>query len=285
MQLSEYQTAAAEARSDVSKDDICRILAFALKIPRLELPENADRELTKSEAAVVDAMLAERENDKPLQYIFGETAFRNLKLVVGKGVLIPRPETEMLVDLAEERLATVPNPEICDLGTGSGAVALALAQELPDAMVTGVDASRDALAYAERNKTRNKIGNVEFLYGDLLSPFSKSLAATAGRMRKFSLITANLPYVSKPLYKELPREIRGYEPESALLAGAAGLDLIRRAAEEAPRHLKSGAYLIFEHSPEQTGSVAAIFAENSFRNIETIEDLTGKERFTLASMR
>ena len=281
MKIPELQSEALEKFSSVTKDDFCRITAFSLRIPRLELYEHAVRDLTKSEIATIDAMLAERDAEKPLQYIFEEAPFRDLELLVGEGVLIPRPETEMIVDLAKDRIDS-PDSSICDLGTGSGAIALSLAQELPDSAVTGVDSSRDALAYAERNKVRNKIGNAVFLYGSLFSPFSKSLAASEGQPKQFAVVTANLPYVSRVFYDDLPREVRDYEPEAALLAGEDGLDVIRVAAEEALRHLIPGGAIIFEHSPEQTQSITAILAENALVDIETVRDLTDRERFTLA---
>jgi release factor glutamine methyltransferase len=280
MNLSELQSSAFEDYPAVSRDDVRWIAAHALGVPMLELYLHSERVLTKAEAASFKAMLAEREAGRPLQYIFKEAHFRELDLVVGEGVLIPRPETEMMVDLALEALDS-PNASICDLGTGSGAVALSIALESPQSMVVGVDSSRDALAYAERNKQRSKIGNVEFIYGNLFSPFSASLAALEGELKKFDLITANLPYVSKQFFDELPREVRGFEPESALLGGEDGLDVIRVAAETAPAHLKPGGTVIFEHSPEQTAAMAAILAENGFERVETVRDLTDKERFTL----
>lgn len=281
VKIPEIQSVALDRFSSVTKDDFCRIVAFALRIPRLELYEHMERDLTKSEIATIDAMLAERDAAKPLQYIFKEASFRNLELLVGEGVLIPRPETELIVDLAKDRL-DAPDSAICDLGTGSGAIALSIAQELPESNVTGVDSSREALAYAEQNKVRNKIGNVSFLYGTLFSPFNKSLAASEGKTKEFALITANLPYVSKRFYDDLPREVRDYEPIDALLAGDDGLDVIRQAAQEAPKHLIPGGMIIFEHSPEQTEAITAILAENALVDIETVRDLTDRDRFTLA---
>jgi release factor glutamine methyltransferase len=281
MKISELQFTAQNRFSSVTKDDVMRIIAFVLRIPRLELYEHMERVLTKSEQSAIDAMFAERNAAKPLQYIFKEAPFRDLMLYVGEGVLIPRPETEMLVDLAKTRVLS-PDSFICDLGTGSGAIALSLAQELPESSIIGVDFSHKALGYAERNKVRNKISNVEFLFGNLFSPFRKSLASCEGDPKRFALITANLPYVSQVFYDALPREVRDYEPEMALVSGEDGLDLIRIASEQAPAHLLPGGTIIFEHSPEQTKAICAILAENALVDVETVRDLTDRERFTLA---
>ncbi|NOY75967.1 MAG: hypothetical protein GXP32_09300, partial [Kiritimatiellaeota bacterium] len=139
---------------------------------------------------------------------------------------------------------------------------------------------REALEYAERNKALNNLRNVSFLLGNILSPVEESSESVGERFGKFDLIVANLPYVSRPLYEKLPRGIRGYEPEDALLAGEDGLDVIRGAAKAVSERLVSGGTVIFEHSPEQSAAMSAIIAENGFAEIATIKDLTGRDRFT-----
>ncbi len=217
----------------VSKDDAEFIVSEVLRIARLDLYLHKDKDLTKSEITEIDLMLFNRAENEPLQYILGETQFRHLTLEVGEGVLIPRPETEILVDLALSLISNIPEPEICDLGTGSGAIALALALESPNASINGIDISRDALKYAEKNKLKNKIGNADFIFGDLFSPFEKR-----DKPKQFDLITANLPYVSQILFNQLPLEVHDFEPEIALLSGTDGLDLIRKTANSAKKHYR-----------------------------------------------
>ncbi len=261
----------------VSKDDSESIVSEALRIAKLDLYLYKEKDLTKSEITEIDLMLFNRAENEPLQYIFGETHFRNLTLEVGEGVLIPRPETETLVDIALTLIQNIPEPEVCDLGTGSGAIALAIASESPNSIIKGIDISRDALKYAENNKLKNKIGNADFIFGDLFSPFEKS-----DKPLQFNLITANLPYVSQRLFDQLPNEVHNFEPEIALLSGKDGLDLIRRTANCAKQHLSTGGHIIFEFSPEQVDAMVELLESNNYKNIRIENDLTQRARFAIA---
>ena len=279
MILSDFLKTVKTDYPSLSKNDIELIISEVLSLPRPELILKQGRELTKAEIAQIDLMLFSRAEHEPLQYIFGKTCFRHLDLEVGEGVLIPRPETEVLVDLAIKLIRSISAPEICDLGTGSGAIALALASEITESSVKGIDISRDALKYAEKNKLLNKIGNADFIYGELFSPFEK-----LGIPRKFHLITANLPYVSDELMKTLPREIREFEPELALSGGEDGLDIIRTTAEKAKLHLYPGGAIIFEFSPEQQAKMVEILSENGYTDIKIEDDLTNRARFATARL-
>ena len=276
MTLKEFLKLVSKDYPSVSKSDVAFLVSAQLGIPVLELPLANDRELTKSELAKIDLLLFQRAENEPIQYILGEAYFRNLILEVGPGVLIPRPETEILVDLALSYIDGISEPQVCDLGTGSGAIALSIASESENSSVIGVDISRDALKYAERNKLKNKIGNADFLYGDLLSPFEQQSTP-----RKFHLITANLPYVSQPLYDQLEKEVKNYEPETALLSGEDGLDLIRTASAKALHHLYPGGQIIFEFSPEQKDAISNLMQESGYKNIRIEKDLTDRDRFAI----
>ena len=278
MNLESFLQSIQKEYPSVSKDDSESIVSKVLRIAKLDLYFHKDKELTKSEITEIDLMLFNRSENEPLQYIFGEAHFRNMILEVGTGVLIPRPETEVLVDIALSIIENIPEPKICDLGTGSGAIALAIASESPTAIVQGIDISRDALQYAEKNKLKNKVGNADFMFGDLFSPFEKMETP-----RQFHLITANLPYVSQDLFDTLPAEVHNFEPEIALLSGKDGLDLIRRTANCAKQYLFSGGYIIFEFSPEQTESMIDLLKLNDFKNIKIENDLTDRARFAIAS--
>ena len=279
MELLEFLEIIKTSYPSVSKEDTKSIISEVLRIPRLDLILIPGKVLTKSEITEIDMMLFKRAENEPLQYIVGETHFRNLSLKVGEGVLIPRPETETLVDLALSLLKGTEDPEICDIGTGTGAIALAIGSENPNSLVKGVDISKEALKYARNNKIKNKIGNVDFIYGDLLSPFDK-----LDPPRKFDLITANLPYVSQALYDDLPSEIKDYEPENALLSGEDGLDLIRKVAKCAKKHLLPEGHIIFEFSPEQEELMKVLMTENGYSDVRIEKDLNDRARFAIGKL-
>lgn len=257
---------------EVSAEDAAILLSEILEIPRLDLRLRGNRALLPAETAAVHGAFQRRAAGEPIQYITGKAYFRNLVLEVGPGVLIPRPETETMVEIAI-RLAP-PNPKICDLGTGSGAVAIALATEIDGAEVAAVDISPESLEYAERNKHRNHAENLRLLQGDLFEPL-------AGE--KFDVLTANLPYISDDFMERLPREVRGFEPETALAGGADGLDYVRRAAENAPRSLRNGGSAVFEISPEQAEATLEILRSAGFAEASVEKDLTGRERFAVGA--
>ena len=278
MNLEKFLQFAQKEYPSVSRDDLEFIASKVLQFARLDLYLYKDRELTESEFEKIDLFLKNRSKNEPLQYIFGEAHFRNMILEVGAGVLIPRPETEVLVDIALSIIADIPEPEVCDLGTGSGAIALAIASESPKAKVKGIDISPDALKYAKRNQLENKINNAEFINGNLFSPFQQM-----EKPPHFHLITANLPYVSKELFDDLPTEVHSFEPKLALLSGEDGLDLIRETANAAKQYLAPAGHIIFEYSPEQTEAMLTILESHNFKNIRIEKDLTGRERFAVAS--
>lgn len=246
------------------------IVSKAINLPRLELPLNRTLEVTEKQIARINALTAKRMLHEPLQYVFKEAFFRNLCLKVGPGVLIPRPETEILVEYAM-RLAPK-NALVCDIGAGSGAIPLAIAQERPDCRVTGIDISEKALKIARENRRITHMGNVSFRKGNLLS----------GVKRKFHIITANLPYINRKDFLALPREIRKYEPSSALLAGEDGLKFIRKLVASAHENLFEGGHLILEISPEQEEKIRYFFERSKkYASIEFKEDLCGKVRFCI----
>ena len=230
-----------------------------------------------------DRRLKRRIGGEPLQYIMGSAEFYDVELLVGPGVLIPRPETEQLVEIA---LTLAENGEaqnssvvahscaVCDLCTGSGAIALAIAKAMPTAMVTGIDISAAALAYAQKNKERLALANVSFLHGDLFAPLP------AGS--RFALITANPPYVSEGDYAALEPVVREHEPALALIGGKDGLDVLRRIAASARGFLLPGGVFISEIGDEQGQAAKELFEANGFPKVETRRDYSGKDRFVIA---
>jgi release factor glutamine methyltransferase len=227
-----------------------RLAAAGCDTPRL------DAELLLREGAD----LSRREAREPVAYILGRKGFRWIELFVDGRVLIPRPDTETLVEVASEQLR--PGGRVHDVGTGSGAVALALKQERPDLLVSGSDASSDAVDVARLNAER--LG--------LDVPFEVAEGLPAGG--PFDLVVANLPYVREDEWDGLQPEIRLFEPRSALVSGADGLDAIRSLVAAAP----PGARLALEHSPDQGAAVRALLGDSS-----TVNDLGGRERVTVGT--
>ena len=218
-------------------------------------------ELTSDQMHSIEQIISRRINREPLQYILGHVDFAGLKLHVGHGVLIPRPETELLAELAINRvnsqesrvkdqihnsnlltLNSIQNSQlrILDLCTGSGCLALALAKEFPDAQVFGTDISEIALGYARRNADSNGINNVTFLQGNLFEPFTSSLHHFS---HFFDLIISNPPYIKSDDIKNLQTEIKDWEPLNALDGGTDGLDFYRAIIPTARQFLKTAAYL------------------------------------------
>lgn len=212
---------------------------------------------------------------EPLQYILGSVLFHGLELAVGPGVLIPRPETERLVDFA---LARWPGQgAVCDVCTGSGAIALALAVQLPPSTpVVGTDISERALRYARRNRTRLGLTGVRFRRGDLFT--------SLGRGRRFALITANPPYVAGSDFEALSPVVRLHEPREALWAAAEGMSVIARIADECRVHLEPDGWILCEIGDDQGPRADALFRRNGFVDVQVRQDYTGRDRVVEARM-
>ena len=230
----------------------------------------SERGLSPEEQTRAEDYMMRRLAHEPFQYICGWEDFRELKLNVAPGCLIPRPETELLVDFVLKALPR--NGHACELGTGSGAIALSIAKERPDSRVTASEISPDAFAIAESNRKKYGLNNVSIVRGDLFASFDPEV--------KFDLLAANLPYIPEAVRDTLPRNVRDYEPSLALFADHEGMALIERALLEAPRYLKPGAPLFFEMGEEQ-GAALAGFArtQNCYTGIKILQDQYGVDRF------
>lgn len=246
------------------------LLAFCLRSSRAHLYAHPGRELTQEQFAEYLGLLGRRRAGEPIAYLTGTREFWSLPLRVTPDVLIPRPETELLVELALQLIPVAAALRIADLGTGSGAIALAIASERPRCEVWGVDISAAAVAVARENAARLSIDNVEFHRGHWCEPLT-------GR---FDLIASNPPYVALN-DPHLERGDCRFEPRQALTPGTDALTAIREIAGRALTCLKPGGWLLLEHGPGHGGGVRAIMKEHGFREISTLRDVPGHERVTV----
>lgn len=218
--------------------------------------------------------LERRRKREPLQYIVGHVEFLGLEILVGKGVLIPRPETELVTKEALERLSSQKNATILELCSGSGAIALALAKNLPKSDVIAVEISDKAFKYAEKNKKLNKVKNVRFLKGNLYEPVKGML---------FDMIIANPPYIKDEQMKTLAPEVKDWEPLIALSGGPDGLDIIRKIMAGAPGHLKPGGILIQELGAGMGKRILSPLTQKAgLRAVQVKKDLAGLTRIFIA---
>ncbi len=239
-------------------------------------------DLNKDDERIIHQMVTRRTEHEPLQYILGNVDFMGLQLEVDKGVLIPRPETELM---AEHAIKTITNNNslrvtrhaslhFLDLCTGSGCLALAIAKEFPESAVIGCDNSDAALIIAARNAEMNKIKNIKFIKGDLFKPVSIE--------DSFDMIISNPPYIRTEEIKGLQPEVRDWEPFKALDGGADGLDYYRLIIPESTHYIKDNGIVMFEHGDGQSDQIAVILHDAGYKQIEMIKDYTGKERIIQA---
>lgn len=270
-EIAQLLRATARRLAKVSNDGQTEaeiILSTLLGVNRQELYAREQAEIPPEQ---LDEIIKRRLAREPLQYILGEAYFMNLTLEVAPGVLIPRPETELLVEWVCQNAPQ--GARICDLGTGSGAIALAVAAERPDVKVTAFEISPAAAETAERNRKRYQLDNVAIVISDLL-------ATATGR---FDVIAANLPYISDNEYETLQPEVKNHEPRIALTSGPDGLDLIRRAVAAAPNYLKSGGFLILELGASQAAAVLPLLKH--FEDCKIIKDYNNQNRHIHAKLR
>jgi release factor glutamine methyltransferase len=255
-----------------ARRDAEMLLMHALDRSRAWLIAHAEEELSSSQAAAYTALVSIRHKGEPIQYITGEAEFYGLPFRVTPDVLIPRPETEHLVEKVLSLAGRFEQPCIVDVGTGSGAIAVALAHELPHIQIAATDISSRALAIAEENAKRNEVA-VRFLLGDLLAPVAEE---------RFEIIVSNPPYVPTTDRATLSVEVREYEPALALFAGGDGLDIYRRLIPAAFDALIPGGFVALEIGYGQSTAVEALLARSGFKQTEFVPDLQGILRVACA---
>lgn len=252
------------------------LLMFTLGCDRAYLFAHPERELTSDETARYDQALAQRASGIPAQYITGHQEFWGLDFVVSPAVLIPRPETEHVIETVLPLARQIPRPKIVDVGTGSGCIAITLAKELPNAEVHATDISADALEIARANAMRlggeqASISNIEFQQTDLLSGFAPA---------SFDLVLSNPPYVGESEADTVQLEVRKFEPRQAVFAGPKGTEVIERLIEQAQGVLKPGGWLVMEISGSIAEEVSRLL--NGWSEVSITRDLQGIPRVVKA---
>lgn len=279
MQLKQALAAAVEPleAADVGSPRLNAetLLIFVLGVNRAYLYAHPERELTPEEQARYDEVIGHRASGIPTQYITGHQEFWGLDFIVSPAVLIPRPETEHLVETVLELARAVPEPRIVDVGTGSGCIALALAHELKNAEVYAVDLSADALEIARANSVRLQLDSrVRFLKSNVL----EALAETRG----FDVVVSNPPYVGLNEADKVQRSVFKFEPRMAVFAGENGLDVVRPLVEQAHPALKPGGYLAMEIGYSMRDAVLELLNPTMWDEPNVVPDLRGIPRVVVA---
>jgi len=263
------------ATQDAAQLEAEILLAFTLEKPRSYLRAWPQSKLEESQQSQYLQLIERRVKGEPIAYIIGTREFWSLDLKVTPATLIPRPETERLVELALEKIPNNTPRRIADLGTGSGAIALAIAKERPLCQITATDASPQAIEIAKINRDTHKLSNVQFVQSHWFYAFQET--------DKFDLIVSNPPYVAI----EDPHLQQGdltFEPSTALVSGPDGLDDIRQIVASSATHLTPGGWLLLEHGYDQGKAVTQLLKENGFNSIECIADYAQNERVSMGKV-
>ena len=273
--LREAATALRVAGLDEPRREAGSLLSHALERDLAFLITHADETLTAAELSTFRAAFARRAAGEPFQYIVGRQEFYGLEFEVSPDVLIPRPETELLVETALDLLRDTPSPFVCDVGTGSGCIAVTLLHERQDARGLALDVSPSALAVAARNAARHGVGERLSL---LVSDCFDALGDGEHEGARFDLVASNPPYIAEADVEGLQREVREHEPRAALTPGGDGLSVVRRLIKEAPRALRPGGHLLIEIGFDQHERVAALVDTEVWTLLDIHKDLQGIPR-------
>jgi release factor glutamine methyltransferase len=254
--------------SDTPRADVELLLCHVLDCNRAHLYTWPEQPLSANQSTQFQALLQRRMAGEPIAYLTGHRAFWEFKLKVSAATLIPRPETELLVEQALLRIPEDQAYQVLDLGTGSGAIALAIARERPLSQVTAIEQSSEAMAIAQHNVRSHQLDNIKLLQGDWFSPL---------QAQPFDIIVSNPPYIAEH-DPHLQQGDVHHEPRSALLSGKDGLDAIRAIISQAGHYLDSHGWLLLEHGHDQANAVNALFLKHGFEEICHYTDLSGHVR-------
>jgi release factor glutamine methyltransferase len=248
------------------------LLAHARKCPRIRLYTDFTELLTDGERAIMRELVQRRAKREPLAYIVGTREFYGRSFEVGAGVLVPRPETETLVDVCLERIPKEADREILEVGFGSGCICITIARQRPLCSVVATDISAAAMEIASKNVEKHGVSkDVSLLSGDVLDPVKD-------HGRRFDGLVSNPPYIRDGERAGLEPEVALHEPEDALFSGADGLNVVRKIVQQAPAVLKPGAFIAMELDPSQCEQVAAMLKTSGFTDVAIRRDLSGNER-------
>lgn len=267
-----------EEISSTPRLDVEILLQKALgDVDRLYIHLNLDKSLSEEEKNLFLKFIEERLNNRPIAYIVGNREFMGLDFYVQEGVLIPRPDTEILVEEIIEIGKNKRNIEILDIGTGSGAITVSLAKYLESANITSVDISDIALQIGKKNAVSNGVNNkIEFIKSDLFTSIDEN--------KKFDIIVSNPPYIRKDIMDTLDKQVKDYEPYTALEGGDDGLDFYRKITEQAKLYLKENGVLAYEVGHDQSEDVSNLMDMNGYTNIYTMKDLQGIDRVVIGTI-
>ena len=257
-----------------AKHDTQELIAYALGIPKMEIFLKYDKPLAEEELSKIRPLIKRRADREPLQHIIGETGFRNLDLKCDKRALIPRPDTEGIVDLALKYLGKNSSQNIVDIGTGTGAIILSMVQEAPGHQYHAIDISEDALSLAKENEEKNGlIGSVSWHCSDIFDKYQG---------KQFDLVLSNPPYINRDVIQELDIEVKDYDPKLALDGGESGLDFYEKFFETATPFLKHRAVILFEIGYDQKEKLRTLLsAHHAFAYLECKKDYGGQDRFVI----
>jgi release factor glutamine methyltransferase len=263
-----------------ARRDAALLLGFVLNRDRAFLIANDDSSLSDEETTRFFKTIERRAFGEPVQYVTGRQEFFGLEFEVNKNVLIPRPETEILVEAAIEILREKQNPLVCDVGTGSGCIPISILANLENAKAAAIDISPNALAVARKNAEKHRVADrIKFYESDVFERF-KNLKSQISNL-KFDVIVSNPPYVPNGDLPDLPREVREFEPHFALFGGDVGNEIVARLLADAPQFLENDGFMLFEIGFGQSETIKEMIDEKVWRLIEILDDLAGIPRIVV----
>lgn len=281
MNISETLNKATEflSKSEIAEPrrEANSLLAFVLGKDKTFLIAHSEYELSKNESANFQTLLNRRSNREPLQYIRGTQEFFGLNFVVTPDVLIPRPETELLVEAAIEILRAKEDPRFCEIGTGSGCISVSILHEIKNATAIGADISEKALKITKLNAEENSVSErLNLIKSDVYENIEDE---------KFDLIVSNPPYISIEDFQSLQSEVKNFEPKNALTDEGNGLSIIEKIISDAPQFLKSKCFLLIEIGHDQSEMVEKMFDSQIWRSVDFLRDLQGIRRTVKAHLK
>lgn len=266
-----------EEISPTPRLDVETLLQKVLGVDRLYILLNLERVLSEDEEQLFNKFINERLNNRPIAYIVGNREFMGLDFFVKEGVLIPRPDTEVLVEEVIKLAKKKDAKNILDIGTGSGAITVSLAKYLENVKVTSVDISDIALEIGKRNAISNEVDDrINFVKSDLFTNIDKET--------KFDIIVSNPPYIKRKVIETLDKQVKDYEPYNALEGGVDGLDFYRAITKQAKNYLKKGGILAYEVGHDQSEDVSKLMEMDGYTNIYTLKDLQQIDRVVIGTV-